>query len=215
MKNKPTCEYCNSVINIEKRNEDTFLICADCLSLDTAELIFNHCLYTDSKNPYELANKLMKFPNFNMHCPEHHFLVPAVLLTTYFNTKGRPANFKKLLITCRNRANLVPGAFCGTHGSCGAAVGTGIFISLITGALPLSTSEWELANLMTSLSLKSMSALGGPRCCKRVTFISIQEAVGFLKEKMDFDLSSTEKIICEYSSNNKECMEERCPFFPQ
>ncbi|VUT25840.1 MAG: hypothetical protein MOIL_01256 [Candidatus Methanolliviera sp. GoM_oil] len=55
------------------------------------------------------------------------------------------------------------GGFCGYHGDCGAAVGTGIFISLITDATPLSKHEWKLSNLMTAKSLLSIANHGGPR----------------------------------------------------
>ena len=35
------------------------------------------------------------------------------------------------------RATDIKGGFCGFYGNCGAAVGTGIYVSIITGATPL------------------------------------------------------------------------------
>jgi hypothetical protein len=34
-----------------------------------------------------MALNLMKNPQIKMHGPEHHFLVPAVLLAAYYNTQ--------------------------------------------------------------------------------------------------------------------------------
>jgi hypothetical protein len=45
---------------------------------------------------------------------------------------------------------------------CGAGMGTGIFISIVTGATSLSIEEWRLSNLATAKSLLSISEHGGP-----------------------------------------------------
>ena len=157
----------------------------------------------------------MKFPGFKMHCPEHHFLVPAVLLSAYSNCVGNGKDkLEKWLIAANQRSEKVPGAFCGTHGSCGAAVGTGMFISIITGATPYKTEEWKLANSMTGRSLLKMATYGGPRCCKRVSFVAIQEACSFLKESFNISLSVPEKIECTFHADNQECLKNDCPFYP-
>ena len=73
-----------------------------------------------------------------MHGPEHHFLIPAVLLSAFYNVSGEPGEKEKKIKQARKRAENVLGGFCGFYGDCGAAVGTGIFVSVITGATPLS-----------------------------------------------------------------------------
>jgi len=50
----------------------------------------------------------------------------------------------------KKRAEKVLGGFCGLYGGCTAAVGTGIFVSLVTNATPLSEGEWKLTNLTTA-----------------------------------------------------------------
>jgi hypothetical protein len=115
----------------------------------------------------------MKNPQIKMHGPEHHFLVPAVLFTAYQNQTGEKDGRRSKLEIIRNRAELVKGGFCGTHGTCGAAIGAGIFCSVITDTTPLSTDTWRLSNKITAHCLISIAEHGGPRCCKRDTFISI------------------------------------------
>lgn len=91
-----------------------------------------------------------------------------------------------------------------THGNCGAAVGAGVFISVITKVTPLSEKEWQLSNTITGKSLLTIAEQGRPRCCKRDSFISIQMAVDFIKEIMDVDFTKKE-IVCEFSNRNKQC----------
>jgi hypothetical protein len=92
-------------------------------------------------------------------------------------------------------------------------VGTGIFVSLITEATPLSQREWRLSNLMTSRSLLAVANSGGPRCCKRDSFLSIIEAAKFLREHFDVDLPLTRDVKCEFNHLNLECLADECRFY--
>lgn len=223
-----TCSYCGKPYNSRVACISGHFVCDHCHSSGPSQLILSHCSTIESVNPMEMAELLMTSPGFNMHGPEHHFLVPAVLTTAYYNAimndHERPEEIQSMMIrklnVAMNRAGNVPGGSCGFHGACGAAVGTGIFISLITDTNPLSIDGWKQANLMTAKVLTSIGEIGGPRCCKRNTFIAIQEAVRFLSENFNIHLSSnynkvSEKFptICEFTSFNKECIGLRCPFF--
>ncbi len=171
------------------------------------------CIDSESKDPIRLAMALMNSSGLQMHGPEHHFLVPAVLLSAYYNIRDDPEQKKRKMKEARARSSNVLGGFCGFYGDCGAAVGTGIFVSLITESTPLSVKEWRLSNMMTAKSLLSVAVHGGPRCCKRNTFLSIIEAENFLKENLGIAMKSDEKIECVFSSLNKECLKERCLFY--
>lgn len=54
------------------------------------QYITDTCLesYDAPSSPLQLLEKIWKNPDFPMHCPEHHYLVPAVLLTTYCRLKN-------------------------------------------------------------------------------------------------------------------------------
>ena len=65
----------------------------DCSKWDVYyDIITERCLkYYESeerKNPWELAIDLMDIQGFPMHCPQHHYLVPAVLLTVCRQAQG-------------------------------------------------------------------------------------------------------------------------------
>jgi hypothetical protein len=72
--------------HVECRNGH--FVCDECHRLSANDLVESFCVNSNSKEPMELATVLMNSPKLQMHGPEHHFLVPAVLLTTYYNIKG-------------------------------------------------------------------------------------------------------------------------------
>lgn len=64
---------------------------------------------------------------------------------------------------------------------------------------------------MTSKALGKIGANGGPRCCKRDSYLAILEAVHFTKENLGVEMEQSE-IICSRSSLNNQCIQDRCPF---
>ncbi len=208
------CFYCGASGRTSVACAGGHYVCDSCHSGSANDLIERFCSATDSVLPVSLAITLMKDRRLKMHGPEHHFLVPAVLIAAYCNATHRPCDEKAGLIAkARSRSADVKGGSCGFNGNCGAAVGTGIFVSLFTGATPLSRSEWRLANLMTSESLRAIAELGGPRCCKRDVFLALREAAAFLNTELGIALSAEEPVACEFSALNRECLKESCPFF--
>ncbi|HSQ53384.1 MAG TPA: DUF5714 domain-containing protein [Acidobacteriota bacterium] len=189
-------------------------VCDRCHSLPAMDLIENYCLSSTSEDPLELASTLMRNHNVKMHGPEHHYLVPAVLLAAYYNSKKDYGIKVTKLRMAKKRASHILGGFCGFYGDCGAAVGTGIFVSLITDANPLSVAEWKLANLVTAKSLLTVAEHGGPRCCKRNTYLALMQTVEFLKENLGVTLKVRESHECEFFDLNSECLRQSCPFYP-
>jgi hypothetical protein len=173
------------------------------------------CLRSTEDNPFLLAERIFSNPSMRMHGPEHHFLVPAVLIAALYNHTREPGKKELGIKNARHRAGMVKGGSCGLLGDCGAAVGSGIFISIITGATPLSREEWRMANLMTARSLETIALHGGPRCCKRNTFLALKEAIRFLSKELGISLPEPRDIYCRFSEQNRECLKERCPFFTE
>lgn len=208
------CHDCGRTLNASVRCENGHYLCDACHSQTANEWILQQCLVSSTRDPLGLAVSLMKDARVKMHGPEHHFLVPAVLWTTYANTAGVDRDAKtRRLVQAKQRAETVVGGSCGFNGNCGAAVGTGIFISLVTGATPLSREAWRACNLMTARSLMTIANQGGPRCCKRDSYLAIREAISFLDTEMGVKLESHEPIVCEFSHLNRECLHEDCPFY--
>lgn len=165
----------------------------------------------------EVAERLMDLPGIGMHCQEHHFIVPAALLTSVRCAQGE-ANLERLtreLELAADRAGKVAGGFCGFQGCCGAAVGCGIFASVLLESNPKKEEHWDKVNLFTAKCLERIALAGGPRCCKRVTYLALSEAVERGGELLGVALSPLPgEIRCTRFAQNKECRGVRCPYFP-
>lgn len=168
------------------------------------------CLAEKSKNPVEILLSLAKSLECPIHNPVHHVLVGSALLTAFKNAGGE-LDLEKALAELRVRAEQVPGGACGYWGACGAALSSGMFISVVTGSNPLADKEWRLSNLMTAASLGAIGKVGGPRCCKRNSYIAITEAVNFAKEHLGVEMELG-RIKCTHYTQNDRCIGERCPF---
>lgn len=210
---KVECYFCGKKFETLVTCDDGHFVCDSCHSLSADEFIEKTVIESEEKNPLELAEKIMKNTKIKMHGPEHHFLVPAVLIAVYYNIRNKPDLKKEKIKEAKKRAEKILGGFCGSHGVCGGAVGTGIFISIITGATPLSRKEWKLSNRITSKSLEKIAYYGGPRCCKRNTLLSILGAVSFVQKELNINIPTNPDIICDFSDLNKDCIEEKCPFY--
>jgi hypothetical protein len=209
------CEFCGKVFNSNTFCEDGHYICDFCHSKGPIEIIERICEETNIKDPFELADVIMKHPNFKMYGPEHHVLTPAVILTALKNNNVKKPDGKEINLfdikEAIRRASKIPGGWCGFYGSCGAGMGSGVAISVFTGATPSTDKPRTLANQVTSRSLNKI-ADNLEHCCKRSVRLSIIETLKFLKEKYSIDLGYN-FIKCIFSNANKKCEKEKCPIY--
>jgi hypothetical protein len=207
------CELCDDAVESTARCEHGHFVCDRCHALPAFDLIERVCGHTDAVDPIDLAMRLMERSAIAMHGPEHHYLVPAVLISCASRVLGEADQIPRRLAEARKRAQRVPGGFCGLSGACGAGIGTGIFVSVMTGATPLSQREWSLSNELTSRALASIAARGGPRCCKRCSILAIQAATEFAEEQLGVSLPRRGGWSCGFHERNRQCREGDCPFF--
>lgn len=206
---KLACAMCGNLYETNAACEGGHFICDECHARQGINFITAYTLKSPSKNPFTIASEIMKNELIKMHGPEHHYLVTAVLLTAYKNSGGELDLEESLKIAFQRTKN-VPGGICGLWGSCGAGICSGIFISIITKATPLSEKEWSLANLMTSQTLRDISQNGGPRCCKRNTYLALGRAIKFVKEHFGIEMESPDAVFCDFSAQNKQCRKTNC-----
>ena len=204
------CEICHKCENSKTRCINGHYVCNECHTTGM-DAIINLCKKETSKNPIEIIEKMMSMSFCHMHGPEHHVMVGAALLTAYKNAGGN-INLDEALTEIMNRGKTVPGGSCGFWGACGAGISTGMFVSIISNSTPLSNEPFAMSHKMTSKSLAEIGKIGGPRCCKRDSYISILSAVEFVKENFGIEME-THKIICTRSRQNNQCIGIRCPFF--
>ena len=161
----------------------------------------------------EMINLLMDTEGVIIHCPYHHFIVPATLLTMAALEKYKKEDeLRDWLEVAEQRAKAVPGGVCGNMGNCGSSVGAGIFMSVYTNTSPLSTENWKMANELTGNCLIRIASYGGPRCCKRTCYLALMEAIPRINRELGLNIKFDTSVICKYSKENKECLHAVCPF---
>ena len=205
------CAVCHQKEHSAARCTAGHYVCNAC-HMRGMDAMMGACLRHTSRNPMTILRTLMALPFCHMHGPEHHTLVGAALLTAYKNSGGE-IDLSHALKEMYARGQKVPGGACGYWGACGAAISSGMFVSIVTGATPLGGRKWGLCNLMTSSSLQAIGDVGGPRCCKRNSALAITQAVRFAKEYLGVEME-LEPITCVHSAQNNQCIGKRCPFYP-
>ncbi len=203
------CAICRKKENSKTVCENGHYVCNECHT-GGMDSIFGVCMSETSKNPIVIIRRLMALTFCHMHGPEHHIMVGSALLTAYKNAGGE-IDLHKALIEMQSRGKKVPGGACGFWGACGAGVSAGMFVSIVTGSTPLGNEEWGLSNKMTASALGAIGQVGGPRCCKRDSYLAIIEAVKFAKTHLGVEMELDE-IKCIHSKLNNQCIGERCPF---
>ena len=206
------CEICGGTFASNACCEAGHYVCDSCHASDYAEVL-SLLFRSDEKDPISLFLQVAELDGVYMHGPEHHAIVPAVLLTAYKNCGG-DIDLAAALNQAVDRGDKVPGGICGFWGSCGAAIGAGIYMSVLTGTTPYSVEEWSEPQRMTARCLEKMAETGGPRCCKRTSRTAIQTAVNFTRERFGIAMPVGE-YSCTFHGINKECIHTRCPYYTE
>lgn len=176
--------------------------------------INKYCIVSNQTDCIKLLNEIMDLPQVPIHGPIHHFIVPAVMLTCYNNLYGNKEQLRQQLKVAAERAATVPGANCAFCGACGAGLGIGQFASIVTETSPYSTESWNKVIEISSTCCAEIGKHGGPRCCKRDSYLAILTGVHKIKELLNIDLPA-QKSTCKYFPKNKECRSNKCLFFPK
>ena len=204
------CHICGKMKPANAACEDGHFVCDECHSSGGAAVL-DYLLNSSERDPMVLFLQVCQLDGVHLHGPEHHSMVPCVLLTAYRNCGGE-LDLQTALPEGWKRGQKLAGGACGFLGVCGAASGAGIFASIVSGATPLPPRQWAIPQKLTAVCLEAMTEIGGPRCCKRTGRIAIECAAQFSGKEFGVPLPCSQPK-CDYSGRNRECIRRRCPFF--
>lgn len=204
------CAVCGKEKSANAECEDGHFVCDECHSSGGAEIL-TFLMKSKERDPIALYLSVCSMKQVHLHGPEHHSIVPCVLLTAYRNNGGE-IDLEESLNEAWKRGKKVPGGACGFLGVCGAATGAGIFASIFCEATPLTADVWHIPQELTMECLRRMTELRGPRCCKRTGRLAIEAAAEYVRKYYGIDMPVSQPG-CTYSNRNRECLRERCPFF--
>lgn len=208
-----TCAVCGEKRLSNCACEKGHYVCDRCHAAGLDAGFIPPLLQSREKDPQKLLEDVFALPGIHMHGPEHHAIVPCVLLTAYRNCGGE-LDLRSALSEALKRGRQVPGGTCGYWGVCGAAAGAGIYFSILTRSTPLAGEVWDLPQRLAARCLNAIAETGGPRCCKRTARQAVHEAVEFTGERLGLTMPETQPV-CGYMEKNRECIGARCPYYPR
>jgi hypothetical protein len=205
-----TCSFCGDAFPAMIYCPDGHYICDGCHQRGAEEVVREVLAKATTSVPVEILEAAMAHPSVPMHGPDHHAMVPAILVTAAKNAGA--AMPEGAVEKALERGSKVPGGWCGFYGACGAAVGVGIAVSVLTEATPLTGDTRSLAIQATSCALARI-ADRGPRCCKRASRKALEAAVEFLRDRLGINLGNSRDVKCLYVERNGECVREECAYY--
>ena len=210
-KNKESaCFYCGQVLRANAGCPNGHFVCDHCHSADAIEIIKKVCLHSQQTDMVELMQTMRSHPLFRIHGPEHHSMVPAVILTALRNT-GYPISDEEIH-TAIERGKAVSGGACAFLGACGAAIGVGIAVSLVLKASPYDGDKRQTVQQVTQTVLARIASYKAPRCCQRDSWLALKEASALIQKHTGKSLT-VNFLACEQFPLSKECIHDQCPLW--
>ncbi|MCI5208392.1 MAG: methyltransferase domain-containing protein, partial [Candidatus Electrothrix sp. ATG2] len=206
-----SCYFCGCEVVTPCICSSGHYVCDNCHQQEGVEIIRSVCLNSKEKDMMALMNCIRHHPSVPMHGPEHHALVPGVILAAYRNNGG--AISRDIIATGIERGTNVPGGVCGFWGCCGAAVGAGIAASLILEATPLKAGERQQSLAFTAEILAEIARMNGGRCCQRDSWLALTHASRLSEKFFGVTLPAEAVLHCSQYEKNRECIRTRCPLW--
>jgi len=207
------CVFCGEPGRANARCEEGHWVCDRCHARDAVAFLTHACLTTDETDMVALFERLRRHPSLPVHGPEHHGLVPGVILATYRNLGGAVTD--EQIRTAIERGMKVPGGFCGFVGGCGAALGAGAAFGILLGSTPVTPRRRRAVLGLTRRFLQALEAYDAARCCQRESWTVLQEAVKVSAELLPITLRADAPFTCTQMKHNRECYGSRCPVHPK
>lgn len=205
------CHYCGGIKKTNAVCVEGHYICDGCHQQDGLSAIRLLCAETREQDMLVLLDTIRRHPAIPLHGPEHHAMVPGIILATYRNLGGKIS--REAILTGIERGSKVPGGVCGFWGNCGAAAGVGIAFSVLLEATPLTPKARQQVQEITARVLGEIAQTQGARCCQRETVTALREAALLSHRLLPVSLLAEADFVCQQFSVNRECIGGQCPLW--
>lgn len=205
------CYYCKTKAQNSVTCKEGHYVCDKCHSKEALVVIEQICEASKQTDMMELFRTIREHPSIPKHGPEHHAMVPAIIVTAYRNLGNEIP--KNALKTALSRGSTVIGGSCGFMGMCGAASGVGIGFAILLEASPVTSTSRMMAQQVTHKVLGEIAKYEAARCCNREVWTALTLASKFSEEFLKVHLPTTEEVKCDQKRYNQYCYGKECPIF--
>lgn len=206
-----TCYYCGSVSHQSVTCKEGHYVCDACHAKEAIEVIEHICKTSKERDMLKLFRQIREHPSIPKHGPEHHAMVPAIIVTAYKNSGGKVN--ESALKTALLRGSSVMGGACGFLGICGAASGVGIGFAIVLGSSPLAKVARSTAQKVTHAVLGKISEYEAARCCNREVWTALNIASSLSETFLPVKLIAEMEVKCDQKKFNQHCYGKACPIF--
>ena len=206
-----TCAFCGTRQATQALCEQGHFVCDACHTRDAVGFLEHICAATGQTDMIRLFQEIRQHPSIPIHGPEHHIIVPGIILATYRNLGGQVP--RTMLQTALRRGQAIPGGVCAFTGACGAAVGVGIAFSLLLGASPVKAKERQQVQQISQAVIRAQAQFAAPRCCQRDSWLALRQAAALSKDYLPIPLQAEFPLRCQQTQLNRECLGSACPLW--
>ncbi len=205
---KAGCHYCGQECRANIRCPDGHFVCDHCHQKEGLAIIRQICLNSKKADMVALLTEIRAKQAIPMHGPEHHAMIPGIILAAARNSGFAVGSGD--ILTGIERGSKVPGGSCGFMGSCGAATGVGIAFAVLLEATPLTPGARQQAQAATARVLTRIAEIKGGRCCQRESYVALRGVAEISEEFLARQLMADETLACSQYHDNRECLRKQC-----
>ncbi len=211
------CVYCGNIEHGHISCPRGHYICDACHNKDAMVFIEETILGAESqKNPFEIAELAMSFPELPMLGCQHAYIAGGALMAAIKNEGSRGITNKDIEEVFRRTEKQAHGGYCGLTGVCGIAPAIGAVVSVLTGSICGKDEEQRTTMEAVTRVSREITDLTGPSCCKAYVRASLEVAVDFLRESLEIELPGSQEKSCNHSLKHPHgCRESRCPYYSE
>lgn len=206
-----TCYYCGSISHQSVTCKEGHYVCDACHAKEALEVIEHICKTSKERDMLKLFRQIREHPSIPKHGPEHHAMVPAIIVSAYKNSGGKVND--NALKTALLRGSSVMGGACGFLGICGAASGVGIGFAIVLGSSPLAKEARSTAQKVTHAVLGKIAEYEAARCCNREVWTALNIASSLSETFLPVKLIAQMEVKCDQKKFNTYCYGKECPIF--
>jgi 7,8-dihydro-6-hydroxymethylpterin dimethyltransferase len=205
------CLYCRRLLSANAVCAQGHFVCDACHTGDAMALMEHICLTTPETDMIALMAEIRRHPAMPLHGPEHHAMVPGIILATNRNLGG--ATPPAALSAALQRGRSLAGGSCAFLGVCGAVTGVGAAFSLLLEANPLKPGERLAVQKISLEVLRELTAFQAARCCQRDCWLALKKAAELSRKYLAVPLRAESPLLCRQAHLNKECLGAACPLW--
>jgi hypothetical protein len=208
------CSYCGKAEQGHIRCPNGHYICDACHNKEALQVIEDIAFATLSKNPFEIADRMMSYPGLPMLGCQHAYIAGGAFMAAIKNEGSHGAGNEQIKEVFERTGRQAVGGYCGLTGVCGISPAMGACYAVLTGSKCGADSEQKKTMESVNRVSQAIAELTGPSCCKAYVRASLETAVAFLRETLGVTLPVKQETGCIYTLRHPHgCRLAKCPYF--